>query len=116
MTEAMDATDATAPPARVWTAGMRPRLSRKVRMQWDEARQQPMLLYPEGLLLLNPGAQAVLELCDGQRTLAEIAAELATRFDSSDVVSAAPTTEMSTNTDIRPQTVEPVPSPTSRSG
>ena len=37
-------------------------------------RQQHVLLYPEGAVLLNDTGAAILELCDGQRSVAEIAA------------------------------------------
>ena len=40
----------------------------------------PLLLVPEGALALNESAAATLELVDGQRTAAEIAALLAERF------------------------------------
>lgn len=53
-----------------------PRLVRGVRLQWDDVRQRHMLLFPEGALLLNSTAAAVIELCDGKRTLGAIAAEL----------------------------------------
>ncbi|MCU0890041.1 MAG: pyrroloquinoline quinone biosynthesis peptide chaperone PqqD [Rubritepida sp.] len=39
-----------------------------------------LLLYPEAGLALNPTAAATLELCDGARTVAEIAALLGERF------------------------------------
>lgn len=64
-----------------WSAEVRPRLATKVRMRWDDARGKPILLYPEGVLLLNPTAHAVLELCDGTHTLGDVVRELAGRFD-----------------------------------
>lgn len=64
-----------------WTLTSRPRLGRKVRLQWDEARGQSMLLYPEGVLVLNPTAQAVLELCDGTRDVSALVAALMSRFN-----------------------------------
>ena len=60
----------------------RPRLSDKARLKWDAVRGQHMLLFPEGVLALNPTAQAVLELCDGQRTVADIVAVLVERYKS----------------------------------
>jgi coenzyme PQQ biosynthesis protein PqqD len=66
-----------------WAAHSRPRLASKVRLQWNEARNQSLLLFPEGALVLNPTARAVLELCDGRQTLTEIVRELAARFDGS---------------------------------
>lgn len=75
-------TDSTERTSR-WTGDARPRLASKVRLQWNAARGQALLLYPEGALVLNPTGHAVLELCDGQRTLSGIVQELASRFDGS---------------------------------
>ena len=57
-----------------------PRLWRLARLDYDPARQQPVLLYPEGAVLLNDTGRAILELVDGRRTVAEIAAELGERY------------------------------------
>jgi pyrroloquinoline quinone biosynthesis protein D len=54
----------------------RPRLARHVRLTFDPARSQHVLLTPEAVTVLNGTAAAVLGLCDGQRTVAEIIAEL----------------------------------------
>jgi pyrroloquinoline quinone biosynthesis protein D len=61
------------------TAGM-VRFAPGVRLQWDEVRHQYMLVFPEGLLTLNPTAAEVLELCDGSRTKAAVIAELEARY------------------------------------
>lgn len=45
------------------------------------AGSTPLLLYPEGALELSAEAHAIVEACDGQRTLPEIARVLAERFD-----------------------------------
>jgi pyrroloquinoline quinone biosynthesis protein D len=60
----------------------RPRLAAKVRLKWDAVRQKPLLLFPEGLLVLNPTAHEIVGLCDGQRTVAEIVQTLAEKFKS----------------------------------
>ena len=39
-----------------------------------------VLLFPEGVLLLNTTAAAVLELCDGRRTPADVVARLGRRY------------------------------------
>jgi coenzyme PQQ biosynthesis protein PqqD len=65
----------------------RPHLRRGVRLQWDELRQKYLLLMPEGALVLNSTAAAVLELCDGKRTVKAIAAELSTCYRGENVES-----------------------------
>jgi pyrroloquinoline quinone biosynthesis protein D len=59
----------------------RPRLSPHVRLAYDRARQRHVLLTPETVTLLNGTGAAILELCDGERTVAEILAELRGRYD-----------------------------------
>ena len=41
-----------------------------------------MLLYPEGMVKLNGSAGEILRRCDGERTLAEIVADLERAFDA----------------------------------
>ncbi len=62
------------------TAASRPKLWRVARIGFDRVRQRPVLLYPEGAMFLNETGKAILELCDGQRTVAEIARELGQRY------------------------------------
>jgi pyrroloquinoline quinone biosynthesis protein D len=64
------------------TAQSRPRIWKFARVQFDEARQRNVLQYPEGAVLLNDTAAEILALCDGQRTIAEIAAMLEERYGS----------------------------------
>lgn len=49
-------------------------------MREDKGSQRVLLLFPEGGLELNATAAAVLDLCDGLRSVADIAALLADRF------------------------------------
>jgi len=55
------------------------------RLHWDKVRERHVILYPEGALGLNETAVQVLELCDGKRTIEDIADELSTRFGGADV-------------------------------
>ena len=52
---------------RLITRRSRP-LWRLARLDFDPVRQRPVLLYPEGAVLLNDTGAAILELCDGART------------------------------------------------
>jgi pyrroloquinoline quinone biosynthesis protein D len=69
----------TAPVQTADGAG-RPRLARHFRLRFDPARGQHVLLTPEAVTVLNGTGAAVLELCDGQRTVTEILAELRGRY------------------------------------
>ena len=59
---------------------MIPRLHAKARLQRDEVRGREVLLYPEGLVGLNPTGAEILELCDGARSLTDIATTLERRY------------------------------------
>ncbi len=64
----------------------RPRLPRGVRLRRDEARGRWTLLAPERIFEVDATAAAVLQLCDGERDLAAIVADLATRYNASAAV------------------------------
>jgi pyrroloquinoline quinone biosynthesis protein D len=64
------------------TADAVPRLWRLARLEYDSVRQRPVLLYPEGAVLLNETGAAVLELVDGTRTVGEIVAILSQRYQT----------------------------------
>jgi pyrroloquinoline quinone biosynthesis protein D len=71
-------------PVQTARSAERPRLARHVRMGFDPARGRHVLLTPEAVTVLNRTGAAVLELCDGQRTVTEIVAELRWRYVSVD--------------------------------
>ncbi len=57
-----------------------PKLSRRFRLQYEEAQTRWVLLYPEGMVQLNDSAAEILKRCDGERTVAEIVSELEAAF------------------------------------
>ena len=63
----------------------RPRLATGARLQYDEVREEHVLLVPEGAVRLNPTAAAVLELCDGERSLDEIIDTLSASYEGADL-------------------------------
>ena len=63
----------------------RPKLATGVRLHRDKVREQDVLLFAEGALVLNDTALEVLGLVDGERTLDDIAAVLSERYDGADV-------------------------------
>lgn len=63
----------------------RPQLAPGVRMRWDKVRERHVLLFPEGALTLNQTAADVLELCNGQRSLDEIADTLGARYNGAEI-------------------------------
>jgi pyrroloquinoline quinone biosynthesis protein D len=62
------------------TASTVPALWRLARLDFDRVRNQHVLVYPEGAVLLNDTGAAILELCDGERSIAAIAAILGERY------------------------------------
>jgi pyrroloquinoline quinone biosynthesis protein D len=55
----------------------RPRLPRGVRLKHDDVRQEWLLLAPERVLKIDAVAHAVLERCNGERSIEEIVDDLA---------------------------------------
>lgn len=62
------------------SAEMRPKLSSRARLQTDKVTGKPVLLYPEGVLMLNPTGHAIVTLCTGETTFQEMVAQLAARY------------------------------------
>lgn len=55
------------------------------RLQWEEAQQKYVILYPEGMVELNLPAAEILKLCDGTRNLDRIVEELERKFETRDI-------------------------------
>jgi pyrroloquinoline quinone biosynthesis protein D len=60
------------------------RVAAHVRLTYDPARERHVLLSPEAVAVLNGTGVAVLRLCDGTRTVAEIVTGLRARYDRVD--------------------------------
>ena len=52
------------------------------RLQWEEAQQKDVILYPEGMVELNQSSAEILKLCDGSRNLAQIVDALELKFQT----------------------------------
>ena len=50
------------------------------RLQWEEAQQKDVILYPEGMVELNQSSAEILKLCDGTRNLDQIVVDLEEKF------------------------------------
>jgi pyrroloquinoline quinone biosynthesis protein D len=50
------------------------------RLQWEEAQQKYVILYPEGMVELNQSSGEILKCCDGALNLAQIVSELEEKF------------------------------------
>lgn len=62
-----------------------PSVAKPFRFQWEEAQSCFVLLYPEGMVKLNPAAGEILKRCDGQRTVDDIISELQAQFSVADL-------------------------------
>jgi pyrroloquinoline quinone biosynthesis protein D len=55
-------------------------LSPTYRLQWEEAQNMFVLLYPEGLIELNQSSAEILQVCDGKNNVADIVCVLEKKF------------------------------------
>ena len=58
----------------------KPAIDRRFRLQWEEAQNAHVLLYPEGMIKLNSSAGEILKRCDGRASIADITANLEQSF------------------------------------
>jgi len=68
-------------PAHPVDGQFRPALARGVRLQTDASTGEAVLLFPEGVMHLNPTANAIVSRCDGQQTAEVILASLADEYE-----------------------------------
>ena len=64
----------------------RPALAPGVRLQIDKVTDEPVLLYPEGVLVLNATAHEIVARCDGATLLSDIVAALGAEYEVDEAV------------------------------
>jgi pyrroloquinoline quinone biosynthesis protein D len=57
------------------------------RLQWEDAQQAWVLLYPEGMVRLNGPAAEILKRCNGTTKVAMLVADLEQAFAATDLQS-----------------------------
>ncbi len=57
-----------------------PRIRRGVKCTYDQIRSAHVVLFPEGVLVLNETAASVVALCDGVRSVGDIALALGDEY------------------------------------
>jgi len=62
----------------------RPRLAPHFVFRWEASQDAFIILYPEGLIKLNPSAGEILKRCDGQCSVSAIIADLQAAFPGTD--------------------------------
>jgi coenzyme PQQ biosynthesis protein PqqD len=60
----------------------RPQLAPQVRREHDQISGEAVLLFPEGILVLNETANEILAICDGTRNIAQIATVLSEQYEA----------------------------------
>ena len=56
-----------------------------MRLQFEAVQETWVLLYPEGMVKLNPSASAILQRCNGKLTVAAIVADLEAAFNATGI-------------------------------
>lgn len=69
------------------TASSIPTLNTLFRLQYEEAQESWVLLYPEGMVKLNQSAAEIMQRCDGEKNIGHIVDELEKAFETSVLVS-----------------------------
>ena len=54
-------------------------------LQFEAVQDTWVLLYPEGMVKLNPSASAILQRCNGKLTVAAIVADLEVAFNATGI-------------------------------
>jgi len=59
-----------------------PRIAKLFKLQWEEVQQSWVLLYPEGMVKLNPSAGEIMTRIDGVTSVAELVRALELKFET----------------------------------
>lgn len=70
------------PASKAPTADCVPSVGPGFRLQWEPAQDAHVLLFPEGMVKLNQSGGEIMKRCDGQRSIAQIVAELEQAFSA----------------------------------
>lgn len=62
-----------------------PAIDRKYRIQWEEAQECYVLLFPEGLIKLNGSAGEIMKRVNGASSIADITADCEKSFKQPDL-------------------------------
>ena len=62
-----------------------PCITSMFRLQWEQAQECHVLLYPEGMVKLSASAGEILKRVDGQKSVAAIIDDLKTVFPEADL-------------------------------
>ena len=62
-----------------------PQMAPTFRLQWEEAQGCHVILYPEGMVKLNPAAGEILKRCDGKASVAGIIGDLKSTYPDADL-------------------------------
>lgn len=55
------------------------------RLQWEEAQDCHVILYPEGMVKLNPTSAEILQQCDGEKDVKTIIEDLQKKYSGADL-------------------------------
>jgi len=66
----------------VFDGNLVPSIERQLRLQFEEAQDCWVLLYPEGMVKLNPSAAEILKRCDGVKSIDQITGDLESAFET----------------------------------
>lgn len=62
-----------------------PAIANGMRLQFEQAQNAWVLLYPEGMVQLNQSAAEILRRCDGTRDMRAIVSELEVQFNATGI-------------------------------